>query len=169
MKIVIIVALLVVTGFVAFAVFGVNNFAEQDHQATQQQAFKSLFKDNIDEGKQDFFFIGTHCMTVEADLELPKYFTEHYNELAAASIIFSVENSIQSPDDPSYLAFIRKLSTDFRAKTAAVNEQIANETNVMKEAMEKIIQYVNETEIGLYKCIGDRLIDEQSGAIQNIS
>ena len=110
MKVFVIIALLGFGGFIALAFFGIGTVKEEDAQVLRAQAFDTLFKDNMDEGKQDFFFIGTHCMTVEADLDLPEYFTEHYNELAAAPIMFSVENGIQSPEDPAY----KRFSVSFR-------------------------------------------------------
>ena len=162
MKIFVIAVLAGFGAFIALAYFGVGTFEEQDGQVARQQAFSILFVDNMDEGKQDFFFIGTHCMTVEADLDLPKYFTEHYNEYAATPIMFSVENGIQNRNDPVYTTFISKFSADFDTKTAAVSEQISKETDVMQEAMDNIVKYVNDREMGLYKCVGDRLIEEQS-------
>ncbi len=162
MKIFVIIALLGFGGFIALAFFGIGTVKEEDAQVLRSQAFNTLFKDNMDEGKQDFFFIGTHCMTVEADLDLPLYFTEHYNELAAAPIMFSVENGIQSPEDPAYKTFLSQLSAEFETKAANINQQMSNETDVMQEAMDKVAQYVNDAEFGLRKCIGDRLIEEQS-------
>jgi hypothetical protein len=162
MKIFVIAVFVGFAAFIALAFFGVGTFEAEDGQVVRQQAFTTLFQDNMDEGKQDFFFIGTHCMTVEADLDLPEYFTETYNEYAAAPIIFSVENGVQSQDDPAYTAFITKLSADFEAKTAAISKQISQETDVMQEAMDMVARYVNDREMGLNKCIGDRLIEEQS-------
>lgn len=161
MKIFVIAVFVGFGAFIALAFFGVGTFQEADGQIARQQAFTNLFKDNMDEGKQDFFFIGTHCMTVEADLDLPEYFTEIYNEYAAAPIMFSVENGIQSQDDPAYRAFIGQLSVDFQAKIVAIGEQISQETDVMQDAMDMVARYVHDHETGLNKCVGDRLVEEQ--------
>ncbi len=169
MKVFVIIALLGFGGFIALAFFGIGTVKEEDVQVLRAQAFNTLFKDNMDEGKQDFFFIGTHCMTVEADLDLPEYFTEHYNELAAAPIMFSVENGIQSPEDPAYKAFLSQLSSEFETKTADIKQRMNDETEVMQEAMDKVAQYVNDAEFGLNKCIGDRLIEEQSATSATIN
>lgn len=169
MKVFVIIALLGFGGFIALAFFGIGTVKEEDVQVLRAQAFNTLFKDNMDEGKQDFFFIGTHCMTVEADLDLPEYFTEHYNELAAAPIMFSVENGIQSSEDPAYKAFLSQLSSEFETKTANISQKINDETEVMQEAMDKVAQYVNDAEFGLNKCIGDRLIEEQSATSATIN
>lgn len=169
MKVFVIIALLGFGGFIALAFFGIGTVTEEDAQVLRSQAFNTLFKDNMDEGKQDFFFIGTHCMTVEADLDLPSYFTEHYNELAAAPIMFSVENGIQSREDPAYKAFLSQLSAEFETKAANINQRISDETDVMQEAMDKVSQYANDAEFGLNKCIGDRLIEEQSTTTTKIN
>ncbi|MEO9460459.1 MAG: hypothetical protein ABJE63_03100 [Lentilitoribacter sp.] len=162
MKIFVIAVFVGFGAFIALAFFGIGTFEPEDGQIARQQAFTTLFQDNMDEGKQDFFFIGTHCMTVEGDLDLPEYFTKTYNEYAAAPIMFSVENGIQSQDDPAYTAFISQLFVDFEAKRAEISEQISQETDVMQETMEMVARYVNDHEMGLNKCIGDRLIEEQS-------
>ncbi|MEP2980312.1 MAG: hypothetical protein ABJO86_12550 [Lentilitoribacter sp.] len=169
MKIFVIAVFIGFGAFIALAFFGVGTFKAENGQVARQQAFTTLFRDNLDEGKQDFFFIGSHCMTVEADLDLPEYFTKTYNEYAAAPIMFSVENGIQSQDDPAYTAFISQLSADFEAKRAEMSEQISQETNVMQETMELVALYVNDHEAGLNKCISDRLIEEQSGAASAIN
>lgn len=169
MKVFVIIALLGFGGFITLAFFGIGTVKEEDAQVLRSQAFHTLFKDNMEEGKQDFFFIGTHCMTVEADLDLPEYFTELYNELAAAPIMFSVENDIQSSEDPAFKTFLSQLSAEFETKTANINQRMSEETDVMQEAMNMVVQYVNDTEFGLNKCIGDRLIEEQSATATTIN
>lgn len=165
MKIFVGLVLLGFAGFIAFSFFTADTSDETNRHLLRQQAFTTLFKDNADEGKQDFFFIGTHCMTVEADLDLPEYFTEHYNEVAVAPIIFSVENGIQSEDDPSYKAFFDKHSAELASQRSNVEAKSADENDVMKEAMQKIADYATGDQRGLYNCIGDRLIEEQSGSL----
>lgn len=163
MKIFVILVLLGFGGFIAFSFFTSNNSEDTNRDLLRQQAFTNLFKDNADEGKKDFYFIGTHCMTVEADLDLPQYFTELYNELVAAPIMFTVENGIQSEDDPVYTAFLDQHAAELAPQLADVNAQSANEDEVMKEAMQKVAEFATGDQRGLYNCIGERLIEEQSG------
>ncbi|MBO6918172.1 MAG: hypothetical protein JJ858_07065 [Rhizobiaceae bacterium] len=165
MKIFVGLVLLGFGGFIAFSFFTNSNSGDTNLDQLRQQAFISLFKDNADEGTQDFYFIGTHCMTVEADLDLPEYFTEHYNEVAAAPIIFSVENGIQSDDDPAYKTFLSNHAAKLAPQRADIEAQSVNEDEVMKEAMQKVAEFATGDQRGLYNCIGDRLIEEQSGSL----
>ena len=167
MKIFVGLVLLGFGGFIAFSYFTAATSDETNRHQLRQQAFINLFKDNADEGKQDFYFIGTHCMTVEADLDLPEYFTAHYNEVVVVPIVFSVENGIQSEDDPAYKAFFDKHSAELASQRLNVEAQTANEDDVMKEAMQKVAEFATGDQRGLYNCIGDRLIEEQSGSLSS--
>ena len=167
MKIFVGLVLLGFGGFIAFSFFIDDSSEHANRDQLRQQAFINLFKDNADEGKKDFYFIGTHCMTVEADLDLPQYFTEHYNELAAAPIMFTVENGIQSENDPAFTAFLDQHEAKLEQQLADVNAQSENEDEVMKEAMQKVAEFATGDMRGLYNCIGDRLIEEQSGNISS--
>lgn len=167
MKIFVGLVLLGFGGFIAFSFFTTDNSEDANRDQLRQQAFINLFKDNADEGKQDFYFIGTHCMTVEADLDLPQYFTAHYNEFAAAQILFTVENGIQSADDPAYRAFLDKHAAELAEQHADVKAQSAKENEVMQEAMQIVAEFATGDQRGLYNCIGDRLIEEQSGNISS--
>lgn len=167
MKIFVGLVLLGFGGFIAFSFFTADNSEDANRDQLRQQAFINLFKDNADEGKQDFYFIGTHCMTVEADLDLPQYFTAYYNEFVAAQILFTVENGIQSADDPAYRAFLDKHAAELAEQHADVKAQSAKENEVMQEAMQIVAEFATGDQRGLYNCIGDRLIEEQSGNISS--
>lgn len=167
MKIFVGLVLLGFGGFIAFSFFTNSNSDDTNIDQLRQQAFINLFKDSADEGKQDFYFIGTHCMTVEADLDLPEYFTAHYNEVVVAPIQFSVENGIQSEDDPAYKTFLSNHAVELEPQRLDVEAQTANEDEVMKEAMQKVAEFATGDQRGLYNCIGDRLIEEQSGSLSS--
>ena len=156
-----ITAILGIIGIVTLAVigaqFGTENVSAQAHRT----AFIELFRADIPKGKQTFSDMGTTCMEEAAGGELPTYFTDYFNEMTAAPLVFSVENDVYDPKDEAFQIFAGKTRAEFEQKNIVFMQKLDREPDPIKEPMLKAIEFINSNKLGLYPCIGERLLAAQ--------
>jgi hypothetical protein len=156
-----IVAIFGIIGIVTLAVIGAQFGTENVSAQAHRNAFITLFKADIPDGKHTFSQLGTRCMEDAAGGELPTYFTEYFNEMIAAPLVFSIENGIYDPKDEAFQIFAAKARTEFEQKNIVFMQKLDQEPDLIKAPMLDAIEFINTDKLGLYPCIGEHLLAQQ--------